>query len=80
MQAAKPAAATQPAPALNDTSALPDAVGQDGTTDWSRSYSGLSVQPFPKEAADVLLAPVDPLDIEIKPGAFELRLVASLAE
>jgi len=36
-------------------------------TDWSRSYHGLSVQPFPKEIADVLLTPVDPLDVEIKP-------------
>ncbi|TCD68482.1 hypothetical protein EIP91_010657 [Steccherinum ochraceum] len=35
--------------------------------DWSRSYHGLSHQPFPKEAADILLAPVDPMDIEIKP-------------
>lgn len=40
----------------------------DDTTDWSRSYSGLSQQPFPKEVADVLLAPVDPVDVEIKPG------------
>jgi hypothetical protein len=37
-------------------------------TDWSKSYSGLSTQAFPKEAADILMAPVDPLDIEIKPG------------
>ncbi|KAI0032925.1 mitochondrial genome maintenance MGM101-domain-containing protein [Vararia minispora EC-137] len=36
-------------------------------TDWSRSYHGLSQQPFPKEVADVLLAPIDPLDVEIKP-------------
>lgn len=37
--------------------------------DWSKSYHGLGAQPFPKEAADVLLAPIDPLDIEMKPGA-----------
>ncbi|EPQ59053.1 mitochondrial genome maintenance MGM101 [Gloeophyllum trabeum ATCC 11539] len=41
--------------------------GDASTTDWSRSYHGLSVQPFPKEAADILMAPIDPLDIEIKP-------------
>ncbi|RDX53803.1 mitochondrial genome maintenance MGM101 [Polyporus arcularius HHB13444] len=35
--------------------------------DWSKSYFGLSTQPFPKEAADILLAPIDPLDVEIKP-------------
>ncbi|KAI0797114.1 mitochondrial genome maintenance MGM101-domain-containing protein [Abortiporus biennis] len=38
-----------------------------GATDWSRSYYGLSSQPFPNEAADVLMTPVDPLDVEIKP-------------
>lgn len=37
-------------------------------TDWSRSYSGLSTQPFSKEVTDVLLAPVNPLDVEMKPG------------
>jgi hypothetical protein len=45
------------------------AVGiNDGVTDWSRSYSGLSEQAFPKDVADVLLAPIDPVDIEMKPG------------
>ncbi|KZV76030.1 mitochondrial genome maintenance MGM101 [Peniophora sp. CONT] len=36
-------------------------------TDWSRSYHGLSSVPFPKEVADILLHPIDPLDVEIKP-------------
>ncbi|KAI6100126.1 mitochondrial genome maintenance MGM101 [Pisolithus sp. B1] len=36
-------------------------------TDWSRSYYGLSSQAFSKEIADVLLAPIDERDIEIKP-------------
>ncbi|THH11717.1 hypothetical protein EW145_g476 [Phellinidium pouzarii] len=40
----------------------------DGTKmDWSRSYFGLSLEPFSKEAADVLQAPLDPMDIEMKP-------------
>jgi hypothetical protein len=39
-----------------------------GSTDWSRSYHGLSTQPFPPEVADILLASIDPLDIEMKPG------------
>lgn len=43
-------------------------------TDWSRSYHGLSVQPFEERVAEVLLAPVDPLDVEMKPGAFPLPL------
>jgi len=35
--------------------------------DWSSSFNGLSVQPFSKEAADVLLAPLVKNDVEIKP-------------
>ncbi|RMZ81347.1 hypothetical protein DV738_g2247, partial [Chaetothyriales sp. CBS 135597] len=35
--------------------------------DWSKSFHGLSAQPFSKEIADILLAPVDPEDVEIKP-------------
>lgn len=42
-----------------------DVVG----TDWSKSYHGLSTQAFSKEAGEVLMAPLDPLDIEMKPGA-----------
>lgn len=39
-------------------------------TDWSRSYHGLSASPFAKEITDILLAPIDVEDIEIKPGLF----------
>ncbi|KAA1088768.1 hypothetical protein PGTUg99_027733 [Puccinia graminis f. sp. tritici] len=39
----------------------------DATVDWSRSFSGLSLKPFPKEASDILMAPIDPMDVEIKP-------------
>lgn len=35
--------------------------------DWTRSFHGLSAEPFAKEAADVLLAPTDPNEVEIKP-------------
>ncbi|KAL0581119.1 hypothetical protein V5O48_000908 [Marasmius crinis-equi] len=42
-------------------------TSNDSATDWSRSYSGLSERPFSKEAADVLLAPIEPNDIEMKP-------------
>lgn len=37
-------------------------------TDWSKSYSGLSTQAFNKEVTDTLLAPINPLDVEMKPG------------
>lgn len=50
-----------PAPAPEDADPL------DEHTDWSRSYSGLGTNAFPKEVTDVLLAPVDPQDVEMKP-------------
>ncbi|KAL8663369.1 MAG: hypothetical protein Q9202_003888 [Teloschistes flavicans] len=35
--------------------------------DWARSFHGLSTEPFSKEAAEALLAPIDFDDIEVKP-------------
>ena len=35
--------------------------------DWSSSFSGLAAQPFSKEAANILLAPIEKDDVEIKP-------------
>jgi len=35
--------------------------------DWSSSFHGLSVEPFAKEVADILMAPIAPADVEIKP-------------
>jgi Mitochondrial genome maintenance MGM101 len=35
--------------------------------DWSRSFHGLSQTPFSKEAAEILLEPIDPNDVEVKP-------------
>ncbi len=62
------ATATNPQSGALSIDPLPDVKGHDGTTDWSRSYAGLSTQPFPKEVAEILQAPIDPLDIEVKPG------------
>jgi hypothetical protein len=43
----------------------------DGTNrdkvDWTRSFHGISAEPFPKEVADILLSPADPAEVEIKP-------------
>jgi hypothetical protein len=47
---------------------LLDTPPAGSTTDWSRSYHGLSSQPFPVEVSDILQAAIEPLDIEIKPG------------
>jgi hypothetical protein len=35
--------------------------------DWTRSYHGLSAEPFSKEAAEVLMAPIPLDDVEVKP-------------
>jgi hypothetical protein len=36
--------------------------------DWTRSFSGMAVEPFEKGVADILMKPLDADDIEIKPG------------
>lgn len=35
--------------------------------DWTRSFHGLSAEPFAQSAADILLAPVQADDVEVKP-------------
>lgn len=40
----------------------------DRSMDLSKSYYGLSTEPFEKEKADILMAPIEPNDVEIKPG------------
>lgn len=40
---------------------------QSRQVDWARSFHGLSTEAFSKEAAQALLAPIEPDDIEVKP-------------
>lgn len=35
--------------------------------DWTTSFHGLSAEPFSPEASDILMAPIPPEDVEIKP-------------
>ncbi|RAH56391.1 mitochondrial genome maintenance MGM101 [Aspergillus piperis CBS 112811] len=51
---------------LLDTPPSPTNPTED-RIDWTRSFHGLSATPFPKECADILLAPTDPEEVEIKP-------------
>lgn len=53
-----------------DATAISGSPLDPSAPDWSKSYFGLSTQPFPKEAAEVLMQPVDPQDVEMKPGAY----------
>lgn len=73
--AAKP---KEPEPAIDDQSPIKDMslglgdeplVLDEGAkqVDWTRSFHGLSSQPFSKEAADILLAPIPADDVEVKP-------------
>ncbi|KAI0722678.1 mitochondrial genome maintenance MGM101-domain-containing protein [Earliella scabrosa] len=50
-----------------DSTTISGSPSDPSHPDWSKSYFGLSTQPFPKEAAEVLMQPVDPADVEIKP-------------
>ena len=61
--------ATSKPRSLDNLEDQPLTLHEDDPTkvDWTRSFHGLSVEPFSKEAAAVLLAPIDPEDIEIKP-------------
>ncbi|KAF9174482.1 hypothetical protein BGX21_007369 [Mortierella sp. AD011] len=46
------------------------AIGErtpDEGEDWTRSFSGMAIEPFEKEVAEILMKPLDPDDIEIKP-------------
>ena len=54
---------------LNNLEDQPLTLQEDDPShvDWTRSYHGLSVEPFSKEASEALMAPLDPEDIEIKP-------------
>ncbi len=73
-----PPASTPPTEANKSTSALPDltsglsdqpVVLDEGErqVDWANSFHGLSTTPFSKEAAEILMQPVEPKDVEIKP-------------
>lgn len=42
--------------------------GSEDGQDWTRSFAGMAVEPFEKDVADILMKPLDPADIEIKPG------------
>ena len=57
----------QPPFTLRDEASL---LTDPSTTDWSKSYYGLSTQAFSKEIADILLAPIDSDDVEMKPGQY----------
>jgi len=78
-QPSQAGAARTPTPASNRTTT--DNISKSGLSDqprevqnatedkidWTRSFHGLSAAPFPKEAADILLAETDPEEVEIKP-------------
>ncbi|KAI1619040.1 mitochondrial genome maintenance MGM101-domain-containing protein [Exophiala viscosa] len=56
-----------PAPNTSPNESLKLQEENTSSIDWTRSFHGLSIEPFSKEAADVLMAPLSPDDVEIKP-------------
>lgn len=48
---------------------------QENGHNWSSSFYGLSTERFPKEVADILLEPINPDDVEVKPGEILLLLL-----
>jgi hypothetical protein len=71
-ESAPPARETpQPAPTQNLQDGLydnPTILDEDNNqVDWARSFHGLSIEPFSKEAAAALLQPIAPEDVEVKP-------------
>lgn len=56
------------APLPEVTGGIPGEVSAPAGADWSTSFQGLSERPFSKEAIEHLLKPVDPADVELKPG------------
>ncbi|XP_006456696.1 hypothetical protein AGABI2DRAFT_228754 [Agaricus bisporus var. bisporus H97] len=61
-----PAPREPPSPPAPEPPA-PTPLEDNGATDWSKSYHGLSNEPFSSQISDILQARIDPLDIEIKP-------------
>ncbi|QDS75458.1 hypothetical protein FKW77_004173 [Venturia effusa] len=63
-----PPTITSASPAPETPTPLAPSQDSNGEpVDWSRSFHGLSTTPFSKEAAEVLMAPIDQDDVEIKP-------------
>ncbi|KAG9061728.1 hypothetical protein KI688_006878 [Linnemannia hyalina] len=58
-------------PFPNGATGLRDAIIGDRSLeegeDWTRSFSGMAIEPFEKEVAEILMKPLDADDIEIKP-------------
>lgn len=49
--------------------------GRGSNIDWSRSFHGLSIQPFPQEIVDILQVPVNMDEVEMRPGTPQLLSV-----
>ncbi|KAI7929412.1 mitochondrial genome maintenance protein MGM101 [Pyricularia oryzae] len=53
--------------ASSSSSTGPDGGDGGATINWSESFHGLGQSPFSPEAAAILMAPLDPEDVEVKP-------------
>ncbi|KAL4910349.1 hypothetical protein BDW74DRAFT_144928 [Aspergillus multicolor] len=69
--ASQPTPSSATTPNISKTGLSDKPIELDNTPaekiDWTRSFHGLSAEPFPKEVADILLAETNPDEVEIKP-------------
>jgi hypothetical protein len=64
----------------SDMARQPDISGEVSApagSDWTTSFYGLSQQPFSKEVAEALLKPLEPEDVELKPGMLPIPQCSS---
>lgn len=52
---------------LEESNTPANSTGNGDAVDWTQSYSGLGLQPFPLETAQILTEQIDPEDVEVKP-------------
>lgn len=53
---------------LRPTGSTPAFTNDSDYHDLTKSHKGLSFEPFPPEISDILLAPINEADVEVKPG------------
>jgi hypothetical protein len=56
----------------------PTATGAAEDVDWQTSFHGISTVPFSQKQAEVLMRPLEPREIEIKPGTPSLSRLSRL--
>ncbi|KAI0145508.1 mitochondrial genome maintenance MGM101-domain-containing protein [Xylariaceae sp. FL1272] len=62
-----PAVSGQPLPDVSPAADISTGNPTGDPIDWTQSFHGIGTSQFSPEAANILLAPIDPMDVEVKP-------------